>query len=182
MLLTLGGDSRAHKSGFQEDFSTVLEMRRRDFREFDMAAEAIRISAKGKSFKVFVTPDQSQLRKIGNVLRFTADNQAKVLHVWNYDAAVHSEVSSALKLRDTTFSTNLLRGSAIQKSDGSYALNDLHFPKSFATDWTISDRQFLSQLLNQDWSWVDSSIRVTDWLSGLNEAMSPTPASGDFEQ
>jgi hypothetical protein len=147
-----------------------------------MAVESIKVSAKGRSFKVFVTPDQSQLQKIGNALRFTADNKAKVLHVWNYDAAVHAEVSSALKLSDTARSTDLLKGSATQKSDGSYALKDLHFVESFATDWTVSDRKFLSQLLNQDWSWVDSSIRVTEWLSALNEAMSPGLSSWDFEQ
>jgi hypothetical protein len=146
-----------------------------------MAAEAIKISAKGKSFEVFETPDQSQLHNIGNVLRFTADNKAKILHVWNYDSAVHAEVSSALKLHDTIRSTDLLKGSAMKNSDGSYALIDLHFLKSFATEWTASDTKFLCKLLNQDWSWVDSSIRVTEWLSALNEAISLNRSSWDFE-
>jgi hypothetical protein len=146
-----------------------------------MAGASIIVTTNGRSFKVFVNPDQSQLQKIGNVIRFIADGKTKTLYVWDYNAGLHTEVSSELKLGDTPNSVDYLKGSARKRNDGSYAMRDSQFLKSFVGDFTDSDKKFLSRILNQNWSWVNPHIRVTEWLSTLKEALTPYFSHLGFE-
>ena len=45
------------------------------------------------------------------------------------------------------------------------------FLQSFVGRMTGSERLFLSNLLNQDWDWVNRYIEITDWLSRLKERL-----------
>lgn len=146
-----------------------------------MAGASISVSANGRTFRVFVNPAHSSLQKIGEAIRFVADNRTRTLYVWNYNAGFHADVSSALNLPHTADSANFLKGSARRNRNGSYAIKDSHFLKSFVGRWNLSDKKFLSRLLSQDWSWVDESIRVTEWLTALKEAVSPYFSHEDFE-
>ncbi|MGB6068024.1 MAG: hypothetical protein WBG50_24725 [Desulfomonilaceae bacterium] len=45
------------------------------------------------------------------------------------------------------------------------------FLQSFEGRMTGAERLFLSNLLNQDWDWVDRYIEVTEWLHRCQERL-----------
>ena len=129
------------------------------------------VSSNGKFFEVWTNPSLSELSEIGEVVRFTADCRTCNLYVWNFSAGHHADVSSALELEGTFSSLDFLKGAACKGINGTYRMHDSDFLKSFIGRLTGSERKFLTELLNNDWSWVDRYIEVTGKLRSFREAL-----------
>ena len=59
------------------------------------------VNANGKSFEVWINPERTEFRRIGEVVRFTADLTTHTLYVWDFSAGHHADVSLGMKLGDS---------------------------------------------------------------------------------
>ncbi len=130
------------------------------------------VSANGRTFKLWTNPSLSDLPKIGPLVRFTADNKTRNVYVWDFSSGHHGNVSTGLGLQDPYNSLDFLRGHAAQKDDGAYEMIGSDFLQSFLGRLTGKDKVFLTNLLNQQWDWVDSYIQVTGWLHSFGVRLS----------
>jgi hypothetical protein len=97
-----------------------------------MGSEPILISSSGKPFRVFTNPSFSELSEIGPSVRFTADNKAQKVYVWDFNSGHHADVSGGLKLNDSFDSLDFLKGHAGMRDDGgSYEMVGSDFLQSF---------------------------------------------------
>jgi hypothetical protein len=130
------------------------------------------VSANGRTFELWTNPSFSELPKIGPLVRFTADNKTRNVYVWDFSSGHHGNVSTGLRLEDPYNSVDFLRGHAEQKDDGAYEMIGSDFLQSFVGRLTGKDRVFLTNLLHQQWDWVDSYIQVTGWLHSFGVRLS----------
>jgi hypothetical protein len=65
-----------------------------------------------------------------------------------------------------------LKGASRRGQDGKYRMVESHFLQAFKrSHLTKEERNILTNLLAQDWSWVDQYMEVTGWLETYWEAM-----------
>ena len=136
-----------------------------------MTTEPIWVSVADKSFPVFTNPTFPELSKIGPKVRFIANNGNKVVYVWNFCDGFHTQVALALKLTENFSLSDLLRGHAEKKDNGTYEMVGSNLLDSFLEKMTKRDRVLLDDLMNQDWSWVDDYIKITGWMSSYRESL-----------
>lgn len=129
------------------------------------------INTNGKSFDVWMNPERGEFAHIGEVVRFTADLTTHSLYVWNFSAGYHADVSVGMRLGDSAGSILFLKGAATNTGSGTYVMSGSDFLQSFEGRMTGAERKFLSNLLNQDWDWVDRYIEVTEWLNRCRERL-----------
>jgi hypothetical protein len=129
------------------------------------------INTNGKAFDVWMNPERGEFIHIGEVVRFTADLTTHSLYVWNFSAGYHADVSVGMRLGDSAGSTLFLKGAATKAGDGAYVMSGSDFLQSFVGRMTGSERKFLSNLLSQDWDWVNRYVEVTEWLHRCRERL-----------
>lgn len=133
----------------------------------------ISICTDQKSFQVYTNPSFSELSEIGPLVRFTADNKTKNVYVWDFNSGNHADVSIGLKLDDSVNSLDFLKGAAEKQDNETYEMVDSDFLQFFVGKLINKEKIFLSNLLNQNWNWVNDYIKVTGrlrsfrWLLGL---------------
>ncbi|MGO8880136.1 MAG: hypothetical protein ACLPVO_06605 [Desulfomonilaceae bacterium] len=138
-----------------------------------MPIEPITICTNQTSFQVYTNPSFSELSRIGSLVRFTADNKTKNVYVWDFNLGHHGDVSIGLKLEDTFDSLDFLKGAAEKQDNETYEMVGSDFLQSFVGKLINKEKIFLSNLLNQNWNWVNDYIKVTGrlrsfrWLLGL---------------
>jgi hypothetical protein len=136
-----------------------------------MDSESLLVSANAKSFQVYRNPSSSELLQISPIVRFTADNKAKNIYVWNFNSGHHADVSIGLKLNDPFDSIYFLKGHAERNDVGGYEMFGSDFLQSFLGRLTGKEKTFLRNLLNQDWGWVDDYIQVKGWMDSYRERL-----------
>lgn len=62
-------------------------------------------------------------------------------------------------------------GAVIKTTDGTYVMSGSDFLQSFAGRMTRAERMFLGDLFDQDWTWVDRYIEVTERLRHSRERL-----------
>ena len=123
----------------------------------------------GNLFEVFINPrTEGEKRLLGPAIRFTADGRSKTVYAWTFNAGHHCDVSMDLHLNDRFSEPKVLRGAA-QLVNGVYRFVVSDFFSSFGRRLTREDREFLTNLFSQDWSWVDPHIVVTEYLGILRD-------------
>jgi hypothetical protein len=132
-----------------------------------MPSDPILISSSGRSFQVYTNPSFSELLEIGPLVRFTADNKAQKLYVWDFKSGHHADVSIGLKLDDPFNSFDFFKGHAERNAVGSYEMVGSDFLQSFVGKMAGKEKAFLRTLLNRDWGWVDHWIEVTGWIGSF---------------
>lgn len=136
-----------------------------------MSSETFVHSAADKFFRVYTNPSFSELSEIGPLVRFTADNKAQKVYVWNFNSGHHADVSGGLKLNDSFDSLDFLKGHAGRTDDGTYEMVGSDFLQSFVGKLTERDKSFLYNLLNLNWAWVDDYIKISKWMSSFGERL-----------
>ncbi len=132
----------------------------------------VMVHINGKKFHLWTNPVPSDFSSIPERLRFTADRTTQTIYVWDYSCAMYTDMSKYLGLRDPYSSPDFLKGAAKRANDGLYWMVESHFPQSFKRNrLPREERSILENLLNQDWSWLDSHVEVTEWLGGYQKAM-----------
>ncbi|MGO9739204.1 MAG: hypothetical protein ACLPVO_17500 [Desulfomonilaceae bacterium] len=131
--------------------------------------DPILVCANDRTFNVWTNPSVSQLEEIGSLVRFTADNKTRNVYVWEFNSGRHGNVSVGLKLDDPFNSLDFLKGHAGKNDKGTYQMVGSDFLQSFVGRLAGKEKVFLSNLLNQEWDWVDSYIKVTGWLRSFRE-------------
>ena len=129
------------------------------------------VNANGKSVEVWMNPERTEFSRIGEVARFTADLSTHTLYVWDFSAGHHADVSVGMRLGDSAGSILFLKGAATRTGDGIYVMSGSDFLQSFVGRMTGAERLFLSNLLNQDWDWVNRYIEVSEWLHHCRERL-----------
>lgn len=124
----------------------------------------------GQPFTIHANPTDGDSEGLGPIIRFTADGRTRTVYCWNFNEGHHSDASHALKLNDKYSSPDFLTGAA-EKTNGKYVLAASDFFASFKGKILKEDREFLTQLFDQDWSWVDQYIEVTEWLHRFRESL-----------
>ncbi len=76
-----------------------------------------------------------------------------------------------MRLGDSAGSILFLKGAATRTGDGIYVMSGSDFLQSFVGRMIGSERLFLSNLLNQDWDWVNRYIEVSEWLHHFRERL-----------
>jgi hypothetical protein len=132
-----------------------------------MSSEKFVISSAGRSFQVYTNPSPTKLLEIGPLVRFTSDDKAQKLYVWDFNSGHHADVSIGLKFEDTFDSIDFLKGHAGRNDVGTYAMVGSDFLQSFFGTLAGKEKVFLRNLLNQDWNWVDDYIKVTGWIDSF---------------
>jgi hypothetical protein len=126
----------------------------------------------GKHFILWTNPGEFDLKHTPDLVRFTADGTSRVLYVWDYSCAMHTDMSMQLGLSDPYSSPNFLKGASRRGQDGKYRMVESHFLQSFKrSHLTQAERNILRNLLNQDWSWMNQYMEVTEWLASYRKAM-----------
>lgn len=126
----------------------------------------------GKRCALWINPDASDLKMTPELIRFTADRARGKVFVWSYTDAMHTDMSSFLGSNDPDSSPDFLKGAASRGHDGKYRMVESHFLQSFRRGHlTNEERNILTNLLDQDWSWVNQYIEVTAWLGSYRKAM-----------
>lgn len=119
----------------------------------------------GKKFQLWINPDEAELLHLPDLVRFTADRMTRKAYVWDYTCAMHTDMSVHLGLNDPYSSPNFLKGASQRGQDGIYRMVESHFLKAFKmSHLTREEREILTNLLDQDWSWVNRYMEVTQWL------------------
>jgi hypothetical protein len=139
-----------------------------------MAAESnsAACNINGKQFLLWTNPDQSNLRQTPELVRFTVDGTSRKVYVWDYTCAMHTDMSLHLGLNDPYSSPNFLKGASRRGPDGKYRMVESHFLQAFKrSHLTTEERNVLTNLLEQDWSWVDRYMEVNGWLESYRRAM-----------
>ena len=136
-----------------------------------MTTEPMSVSLDDKPFPVFTNPTFPELSRIGHKIRFIANNGNKVIYVWNFNDGFHTQLALALKLTENFSPSDLLRGHAEKKDNGTYEMVGSNLLDSFLEKMTKRDRVLLDDLMNQDWSWVDDYIKITGWMSSFRESL-----------
>ncbi len=129
------------------------------------------INVNGKSFDVFMNPESEEFAQIGETVRFTADFSTHTLYVWDFSAGHHADVSVGMKLGDSAGSILFLKGAAVKTGEGIYVMSGSDFLQSFVGRMTGVERLYLSDLLNQDWDWVNRYIEVSELLHRWRERL-----------
>jgi len=129
------------------------------------------VNANGKSFEVWMNPERTEFSRIGDVVRFTADLTTRTLYVWDSSAGHHTDVSVGMGLGDAADSTLFLKGAATKTGDETYVMSGSDFLQSFVGRMTSAERLFLTDLLDQNWDWVNRYIEVTEWLHHYRERL-----------
>lgn len=125
----------------------------------------------GKQFRLWTNPDESDLKQTPELVRFTVDLISRKVYVWDYTCAMHTDMSMRLGLQDPYSSPNFLKGASRRGQDGKYRMVESHFLQSFKRSrLTKDERNILRNLLEQDWSWVNSYMEVTGWLESYRKA------------
>ncbi len=123
-------------------------------------------------FLVWTNPGPSDFSYIPERVRFTTDRTTQTVYVWDYSCAMHTDMSMYLCLRDPYSSPDFLKGAAKRANDGLCRMVESHFLQSFKRNrLPREERIILENLLNQDWSWLDSHVEVTGWLGDYQKAM-----------
>ena len=126
----------------------------------------------GEQFLLWTNPDESDLRQTPQLVRFTVDGTSRNLYVWGYTCAMHTDMSMHLDLKDPYSSPNFLKGASRRGHDGKYRMVESHFLLAFKrSHLSTEERSILSNLLEQDWAWVDQYMEVTEWLESYRRAM-----------
>ena len=129
------------------------------------------INVNGKSFDVWMNPKRGEFAHIGETLRFTADLTTHTLYVWDSSAGHHADVSVGIGLGDAADSTLFLKGAATKTGDETHVMSGSDFLQSYVGRMTSAERLFLTNLLDQDWYWVNRYIEVTEWLHHYRERL-----------
>ena len=74
-------------------------------------------------------------------------------------------------LGDAADSTLFLKGAATKTGDETYVMSGSDFLQSFVGRMTSAERLFLTDLLDQNWDWVNRYIEVTEWLHHYRERL-----------
>ena len=122
------------------------------------------MSAKGNPLTVWLNPCSNDLELMPELIRFTADYQAKNIYAWDFTLGYHSDVSSAFSLNDTFGSSDFLKGHARRNQNGLYEMVGSDFLESFKRKLTPADRALLVDLLQKDWTWISGFINGNEWL------------------
>lgn len=126
----------------------------------------------GKQFCLWINPRTSALKQTPELVRFTADSIRGKVYVWAYPCAMHTDMSLQLGLKDPYSSPNFLKGASRRGADGKHRMVESHFLQSFKRGHlTNEERSILRNLLQQDWSWVNQYMEVTQWLASYRKAM-----------
>ena len=126
----------------------------------------------GKQFSLWTNPDASDLKQTPELVRFTVDRVSGKVYVWDYSCAMHTDMSSHLGLKDPYSAPNFLKGASRRGQDGKYRMVESHFLQSFKRGHlTKEERSILGNLLQEDWSWVNQYMEVTEWLESYQQAM-----------
>ena len=126
----------------------------------------------GKQFSLWTNPDESDLKQTPELVRFTVDGVGGKVYVWDYTCAMHTDMSMYLGLNDPYSSPNFLKGASRSGPDGKYRMVESHFLQSFKRGHlTNEERSILGNLLQEDWSWVNQYMEVTEWLESYQQAM-----------
>jgi len=119
------------------------------------------------NIEVFVNPSPRDRKAIGNVIRFTLDNKTKRVYAWKFDEAHHVDVSKGIGIKHKFNNPDMLTGGAVW-SGGKWIFNTSDFLKDFKK-MLVSEREFLTELLGNDWSWANKYIDVDTTLNRLRK-------------
>lgn len=118
--------------------------------------------------RIWTNPTGSELDELPNVVRFTAVLSVKELHVWDYGAACHTDISAHLQLQDQYDSPSFLKGAAMRQANGRLQMFQSHYLESFKRNrLTQGERSIVATLLDEDWSWVNQYVGVFAWLEAF---------------
>lgn len=126
----------------------------------------------GKQFHLWINPDESDLKQTPDLVRFTIDLAGRKVNVWDYTCAMHTDMSIHLGIEDPYSSPNFLKGASRRSPDGKYRMVESHFLQaSKSSHLTREERNVLRNLLEQDWTWVNQYMEVTEWLESYTETL-----------
>ena len=121
------------------------------------------------NIEVYINPTQKDYKVLGNIIRFTLDNKTNKVYAWRYDEAHHVDVSKGVGIKHEFNNPDMLTGAATWKS-GKWVFSSSDFLKDFKK-MVSSEGEFLTALLDNDWSWANSYIDVDTTLDKLREYM-----------
>jgi hypothetical protein len=124
------------------------------------------IPGKG-SIEVFENPTSRDKKDLGDIIRFTAYNKNKTVYTWKYDQAHHVDISRAVGIKHRFNDPDLLMGGAEWKN-GIWVFNSSDFLLNFKR-MLNNEKDFITALLNNDWSWVNKYIDVDTTLNKLRK-------------
>jgi hypothetical protein len=119
------------------------------------------------NIEVFINPSSKDRKVLGDIVRFTLDNKAKKVYAWRYDEAHHVDVSKGIGLKHKFNNPDMLTGAATW-SGGKWIFSSSDFLKDFKK-MLGSEREFIEELLNNDWSWANTYIDVDTTLDKLRK-------------
>jgi hypothetical protein len=116
--------------------------------------------------EVLKDPSRSELKSLGNYIRFTADGKNKTLYVWAYDKGLHRNVLPALGLLNRTNMASCINGTA-QNIGGTYGMIGSDSLESMASA-SGAVRRICDSLLALDWSWTKKYyVELDRYLNSL---------------
>lgn len=133
--------------------------------------DSVDLKINNRTVQVWRNP-AGDLGLLQSLIRFTADNQTKTIYTWGFHEAYHSDVSIGLNLTDAFNSTNFLKGHAKRNDSGFYVMIGSDYLNSFLGRLVRGDRAYLMQLLNNDWSWVETCVHIKGWIAGYRSKLS----------
>jgi len=126
-------------------------------------------SVPGKgTIPIFVNPtvaDRKGPEGLGKIIRFTLDNKKKKAYAWGYDQAHHVDVSRGVGIKHRYDDPDLLTGVATWMG-GKYVFSSSDMLKDFK-QMVSSEREYITALLDNDWSWANRCIEVDSTLDKL---------------
>ena len=119
---------------------------------------------------VFVNPvakDRRGPEGLGKIIRFTIDNKKKKVYAWGYDQAHHVDVSRGVGIKHSFNDPDLLTGAATLIG-GKYVFSSSDALKDFKK-MVSSEREYITSLLDNDWSWANKYVEVDSTLDKLRD-------------
>jgi hypothetical protein len=128
-------------------------------------------------YTIFVNPDRSELRELGDDVRFIADAKKKKVYVWNAEI-LHDEIAEFLHLgvadpkKFWGVATRRGQKYIVNKSDTLVYLSYIHITPRFSSSVTSGH---LLEFLSQEWTWLDRYIEATPFILAIAKTL------GSFE-
>jgi hypothetical protein len=127
-----------------------------------------------KYIEIFSNPTFSELRDIGEEVRFIADPKKKIVYAWHPDA-LHDDACPRLGYGSQWERKVLLPGLASQ--DGTQYIAHTSESLEFLNTRHEENREFAQTILKADWSWVNRYISISDLLTLLKITWEKEPVS-----
>ena len=129
--------------------------------------------------EVFVNPSQKEIKSMGEVVRFIADNKSKKVYAFDGSDVIHSqawkefpnEVTKGREFNEISLLPILKELNKVHIDELEYSIRNIQREIKKGGKAFNRDVEYVNGILDQDWKWVDKYVKVSPLLNRCKKIM-----------